>query len=206
MFNRFSAVEAQALSVDHIVIKVNGDFQQYLDQLEQKTGVKPLVYTINSDSNTQNAIIGLSKHSYLELSGSIRSDSSLASAVSGWAIKVDSSTESISSLKRMGFTSTEPQVNQRTRVDGSQAQWSSFGIRPKIQGQPFFLEWATDTKHPSQVAPEGCSLKKLLVSTPHPSAIRALTKTFGLTGIDTRLWFKEKLAITLTCPNGDITI
>lgn len=211
MFNNISTTDATALNIDHIVINVDDNLDAFIRQFEERTGVKPHIYT--KLQNKQNAIVHLGGQTYLEIigltSGAVGtaepSKGISGSGVSGWAVNTHNIEDTQTSLERMGFSTTDVATHHRTRTDNSNAQWSSFGVRPKIKGRPFFIQWSKETQHPSLVAPKGCTLKALNIATPHFLAMGALKKSFRLDSINTRLWYTDKLTLTLDCPKGEVS-
>ncbi len=55
-----------SLEIDHIVIAIN-DLQKGMEQFEDLTGVKPVYGGTHPDGNTQNAIVSLENHIYIEI-------------------------------------------------------------------------------------------------------------------------------------------
>jgi hypothetical protein len=64
-------------------------------------------------------------------------------------------------------------------------RWKTLAVESKfaegaINPIPFFIEWASDSTHPSSSAPAGCTIEELRFEHPRAEELRAALRTIGL--------------------------
>jgi hypothetical protein len=62
-----------------------------------------------------------------------------------------------------------------------------------VQPVPFFIQWSSDSLHPSQDSPKGCELQTLEIEHPNPGDLTTMLKNLGIEanvtqGKEPRVW------------------
>jgi hypothetical protein len=188
----FSTSVALHAQVDHLVVGVRS-LAEGIAQFERLTGVKAAIGGTHPGRGTENALVSLDNGSYLEIIAP-QPDAKLAPQNEGmrglvnlkviaWAIRVSDVDEAVAALKAAGFATTGPQPGARVTPTGERLEWRTFGLADRTIGvAPFFIKWATTTKHPSTSAPGGCSLEGLEVQDPASERLAAALSALDVTG------------------------
>ena len=70
---------------------------------------------------------------------------------------------------------------------------------------PFFIEWASDSLHPSQDSPRGCELLALEVAHPKAADVNAVLAKLGIEAA-VKSGQRARLSATLRTPKGDSSL
>lgn len=196
--------------IDHVILGID-DLQKGIAELERATGVRAEFGGAHPGRGTQNALISLGGHHYLEILAPNPKDSGVAEARKelggltalrpvGWAAH----SEDLAGLKqRLGDQAGEIRPGARNRPDGSRLSWKTLGFTSGNPLLPFFIEWDRETKHPSTTSPSGCRLKGFFLEDPAPDSLRETLRAAGL-GIEVREGREQRIRIALSCPRGDV--
>ena len=70
---------------------------------------------------------------------------------------------------------------------------------------PFFIEWGTDSIHPSRDAPPGCRLERFVIAGPNPAE---LSSTFERLGVDVAVERAGRIQLRarITGPKGALEV
>ena len=80
-----------------------------------------------------------------------------------------------------GFGIEGPQLGSRMRPDGRPLQWKTIRLADQPYGLiPFFIQWASDTVHPSVDSPPGCRLTGLEFAHPQPDVVTQMLQKLGI--------------------------
>jgi len=196
--------------IDHVILGID-DLQKGIAELERATGVRAEFGGAHPGRGTQNALISLGGHHYLEILAPNPEDSGVAEARKelgglaslkpvGWAAR----SEDLAALKqRLGSQAGELRPGARNRPDGSRLAWKTLGFATENPLLPFFIEWDRDTQHPSTTSPSGCQLTGFSLEGPDPEATRKTLRTAGL-AIEVREGKEPRIRISLSCLKGDV--
>ena len=102
-----------------------------------------------------------------------------------FAVRTNAITAVAASLQRAGVQVIGPLDGSRRTASGELLRWKTLGVESKFQlGEidpiPFFIDWATDTTHPSKSAPSGCELEDLRFEHPRADELRVALGAIGL--------------------------
>jgi hypothetical protein len=70
---------------------------------------------------------------------------------------------------------------------------------------PFFIEWDSNSLHPSVDAPSGCRLADLRIDTPNPDGLKALAAKLQL-DVQIRQSNELRLTATIVGPRGSLRL
>jgi Glyoxalase-like domain len=204
------------LTLDHVLVGI-ADLDAGIRQLAALTGVSPVRGGQHPGRGTQNALLSLGPHTYLELiapkadAGSDRLAQELARLHEltpvGWAIGTRHAEAATASLRADGLRTGPLQPGSRVRPDGKLLAWRTAEILPAGRLNPFLIEWSPTTTHPAADSPSGCTLLSLTVLGPP-------TETTGLDRLAAELREPVKvqaateasLRLSLHCPTGEVTL
>jgi catechol 2,3-dioxygenase-like lactoylglutathione lyase family enzyme len=176
--------------LDHILLGCS-DLDRGIAFVEERTGVRPGFGGVHPGRGTQNALLSLGTRRYLEIIAPDPKQSSVEqySVISklkeprliGWAAPRDDVDQFAERLRLNGIAFEGPQPGSRQRPDGKILHWKALRLKDDHGGLlPFFIEWSTDTTHPSVNAPGGCHLESFELFTPDPDALAKTADQLGL--------------------------
>ena len=197
--------------LDHILLGCN-DLDKGIAFVEEKTGVRAAFGGVHPGRGTQNALLSLGEHRYLEIIApdpkqtSVQQYSVIKDLATprliGWAVHPGDIDALGKRLRDSGVAVEGPRSGSRARPDGRVLHWKALGLADDRHGLlPFFIQWSADSVHPSTDAPAGCRLEHFGLVSPDPDE---LTKTLQRFGIDAPIERGEKnqLRARLSGPKG----
>src|SRR6266436_7274128 len=147
--------------LDHILLGCN-DLQRGIAFVEQHTGVRAAFGGVHPRRGTQNALLSLGTRRYLEIIAPDPQQTSSSSELPaklkklteprlvGWAAHPGDLQVLAADLARAGVAAEGPTPGSRKRPDGSVLHWKTVNLKDDADGLlPFFIEWSTDSSHPS---------------------------------------------------------
>jgi len=167
--------------LDHILLGCN-DLQRGIDFVEQHTGVRAAFGGVHPGRGTQNALLSLGTRRYLEIIAPDPQQNASAELASmlkklteprlvGWAAHPGDIQVLAADLAKAGIAEG-PTPGSRKRPDGNVLHWKTLNLKDDANGLlPFFIQWSTDSTHPSADAPSGCQLLRFELLTPDPAAL-----------------------------------
>lgn len=215
---RHTAVPAVP-AVDHLLLGI-GDLDSGVAWVEKTTGVKAVVGGTHPGVGTRNALISLGSRRYLEILAPDPEQSafnfridlralSLPRLVT-WAAAANDIDAVARQARAAGFEVFGPQAGSRSRPDGEVLKWRTLGVKSDLAGGgvdpiPFFIQWESDSAHPSQDSPKGCELTAFGIEHPQPAAVNDV---LGKLGIEAGVKAGERVALwaTLRTPKGNINL
>jgi catechol 2,3-dioxygenase-like lactoylglutathione lyase family enzyme len=167
--------------LDHILLGCN-DLDRGIAFVQEATGVRAVFGGVHPGAGTRNALLSLGENHYLEIiapdpqqpaSADARDLEKLEEPVLvGWAAHPGDIEAFAARLRQGGVAATGPNPGSRKRSDGRVLKWKTLVLRDDAGGLlPFFIEWSTDSLHPSVDSPQGCSLLTFEALTPKPDAL-----------------------------------
>jgi glyoxalase-like protein len=202
-------------SLDHVILGCS-DLDAGVDYVYQRTGVRAAAGGVHPGAGTRNALLSLGTLRYLEIiapdplqaaSTDPRHVASLKNpALVGWAIHRTDVDQFAAVLQSAGVDSVGPKPGSRARPDGTTLTWKSLALKDDSNGVlPFFIEWGSNSLHPSVDAPAGCTLADLSIGTPTPAKLAALTRKLQL---DVQLHESNELqlAAIIVGPKGNLPL
>lgn len=201
--------------LDHVILGCN-DLDAGVEYVYQRTGVRAAAGGVHPGAGTKNALLSLGTSRYLEIiapdplqatSSDPRHVADLKNpALVGWAVHRDDLKKFAADLQNDGLEPLGPKPGSRTRPNGITLKWSSLTLKTDDNGvMPFFIEWDSNSRHPSMDAPTGCRLTDLWIGGPDPAALRALAAKLHL-DVEVRKSNELRLAATIVGPNGSLQL
>ncbi len=127
------------------------NLERALSDFEKATGVHPILGGTHP-SGTQNALVSLSRGTYLELiaPGPDAKPSHFISDLTkldkltpiGWAVSGPDAQVIQERLSKNGFFLTGPKAGSRLTPSGTTLRWETFQLKDEFPGAPFFIQWA----------------------------------------------------------------
>jgi hypothetical protein len=201
------------VTIDHVMVGI-ADLEQGIRLLSQLTGVAPERGGQHPGRGTQNALLSLGPHTYLELiapagepTGEMKGLVDLhALTPIGWAIGTKDLTATKSRLEAVGFRVSAPRDGSRLKPDGQTLRWRTAALED-VPGDltPFLIEWSAQTPHPAKTSPGGCMLASLDLRGPKLERLTKLVTELRL-GATVHEGTAPEVGLTLDCPAGRITL
>jgi len=185
-------------SLDHILLGCN-DLERGIAFVQERTGIPAVFGGVHPGRGTQNALISLGEPSrrelnprrYLEIIAPDPKQSSVGQysviqnlkepRLIGWAAHRDDLDQFAARLLKEGIQFDGPQPGSRQRQDGQVLHWKALRLKDDHGGLlPFFIEWSSDTIHPSVDAPRGCHLESFELLTPDPEVLKKTADQVGV--------------------------
>lgn len=210
------AVDGVPTLLDHIIFGCN-DLDRGISFVEEHTGVRAAFGGVHPGRGTRNALLSLGERRYLEIIAPDPKQSLLRSRFGklkemsrpqlvGWAVHPENSEALAKRLRDANVSFEGPTDGSRQRPDGKLLRWKTLDFKDDRSGLlPFFIEWSTDSTHPSVDAPSGCRLVSFAVATPDPDE---LAKDFRLLKIDITITHGDKPALLahIAGPKGELSL
>jgi catechol 2,3-dioxygenase-like lactoylglutathione lyase family enzyme len=201
-------------NLDHILLGCK-DLERGIAFVEQRLGVRAAFGGVHPGRGTQNALLSLGELRYLEIIAldPAQPDSQYPLAaylrgiteprLVGWAAHPGDLGVFASKLREAGVVFEGPTPGSRKRPDGRLLQWRTLNLKDDSGVLPFFIEWSTDSPHPSSDAPQGCRLLRFELASPDPDVLR---KMVGALSLDVAVVTgpKAQLRATVVGPKGQL--
>jgi hypothetical protein len=202
--------------LDHLVYGAP-DLDRAIEEVEQKTGVRPAYGGKHAGGLTHNALLSLGPGRYLEIIAPVR-DAPLAGELpfglasigeprlAAWAVTVDDLEGRVQAAKKAGYDAGPIISGGRELPDGSSLSWR-LAVRPQPAGDglvPFPIQWQSEP-HPSATSPDGCEFVSLRGEHPEPAAIEVLLNALAV-DISVERGPTPRLIATLDTPNGRVEV
>jgi len=206
-------------AVDHLLLGVS-DLDRGIAEIERITGVKAAIGGSHPGVGTRNALISLGGKQYLEI---IAPDPTQAAynfhidvrtliqpRLITWAALTTDIGATAKQARESGYQIFGPRDGSRERPDGKVLKWKTLGVLTKFGFQsvepiPFFIEWASDSAHPSQDSPKGCELEAFEIEHPNPVSVIGALKGLGIEA-EVRQGKNVRLMATLKTPKGNVEL
>src|SRR5262245_60231202 len=207
-----SALRSDLSRIDHVILGVN-DLKKGIDEFERLTGVRPVSGGVHPGRGTQNGLVSLGNHQYLEILAPnpnetippeneyLRQLSSLKGA--GWAVRIDNLLSLRETLRGEHIETGEIRPGARNSPDGGRLAWKSMPYAGGDRRLPFFIQWDPAASHPSSTSPGGCKLTALRIEGRDVDRLKTSLRAAGLE-IDTREAKDAAIRVSLACPKGAV--
>lgn len=203
----------EVVAIDHLILGVS-DLDDGVSQFQRLTGVRPVIGGKHPGRGTQNALVSLGSHEYLEIIAPVPG-AELADEFAalpsmkdltpiGWAVSSSDIARTAQRLNHGGYETSAPQAGSRVRPDGTRLEWKSLDIsKPSMKVPPFFIQWGKSSLHPSMTSPDGCTLSSLQLAESPSEPLRNLVLKLGL---DVRVseGGESVMSLKLRCPSGSV--
>ena len=221
-FPSLGAVKVPA-SLDHILLGCS-DLDRGIDFVEKHTGVRATFGGVHPGRGTRNALLSLGERirdelnprRYLEIIAPDPQQSGTPDhygllkltepRLIGWAAHPGDLNQFAARLRIADIAFDGPNPGSRKRPDGRLLQWKTLNLKDDHSGLlPFFIEWSTDTTHPSVDAPRGCHLARFQLLTPDPEKLSSSATTMSL-DVEIRGSEKPQLRATISCAGVELVL
>jgi hypothetical protein len=220
--NRAGAAEdlvPTASAVDHLLLGVS-DLDRGIAWVEDRTGVRAEIGGSHPGVGTRNALLSLGGRRYLEIIAPDPAQTAFNFPIDvrklseprlvTWAAAARDVAALAKKAREAGFEIFGPRDGSRARPDGQVLQWKTLGVMNMLGADgvepiPFFIEWAPDSRHPSEDSPKGCELVALEIAHPKPADVGNVLAKLGIEG---RVKARDRavLVATLRTPKGTLKL
>lgn len=205
------------LTLDHILVGA-ADLEAGIRELTALTGVTPVRGGQHPGRGTQNALLSLGPHTYLELIAPVAGAPAnemtkglaglRALTPVGWAVGIHHGEAAMRRLEAAGLHAGPLTPGARVRPDGRRLAWSTAELLPAGDLNPFLIEWSADTVHPSADSPGGCTLVSLTALGPAAATagIARLAAALGGEPVTVEAAREPALRLVLQCSARRVTL
>ena len=181
-------------AVDHLLLGVS-DLDRGMAWVEEKSGVRAVVGGSHPGVGTRNALLSLGGRRYLEIIAPDPAQNALTLRIDlrtlseprliTWAAATRDIDALAKKAREAGLRTDGPQPGSRKRPDGTILRWRTLGLKVDLAADgvdpiPFFIEWASDSRHPSTDSPRGCELESLEIEHPKAAEVNDLLSKVGI--------------------------
>ncbi len=203
-----------AATLDH-VLWGSRDLDVAVADLYERTGVRAVFGGHHPELGTQNALVRLDEHAFLEIiapapalpAGSLaRQLAALAEpTVLMWAARTDDAAALAARAKSLGFSATSV-GGHRARAGGGTVRWTNVFVGDHGSGTlvPFFIEW-DDGYHPAEDATPGLAMTSFSIETSEPARLRAILAALEVKA-SVRKGRHERLRLAIDTPRGPLVL
>jgi glyoxalase-like protein len=202
-------------SLDHILLGCS-DLDRGIALVEESTGVRAAMGGVHPGRGTRNALLSLGERRYLEIIAPDPAQSEIVHfpqlrsmtdpRLIGWAVHSPDIAAVAKQLHESQMTFTGPDDGSRKRPDGRVLNWKTINLADDRHGLlPFFIEWSTDSVHPSKDAPAHCTLDYFEIMSADPEELASILKRIGL-DLPVQRSDKARLRALISGPKGDLAL
>jgi len=201
-------------ALDHLLLGV-ARLEDGIAWVEEQTGVKAAPGGNHPGAGTHNALLSLGHRQYVEIIApdpnqtytgplaSLLKELEMPKPIT-WAAATKDIELLAKKLRGSGVAIDGPQPGSRTRPDGRQLEWKTLRLTGQPYGLvPFFIEWASDTVHPSVDSPSGCQLTGLELYHPEPNLTGQMMRKLSIAA-EIKKSIEPGLKVQLDCPKGRV--
>lgn len=205
-------------TLDHIVYAVP-DFDQAIDDLEAKLGIKPVIGGRHLLRGTKNALMNLGKCCYLEILAIDYENTSFIGqrwmgmdlitrpTITRWAIQTDKIEEDSHIIKKQHQELGNIADGERKTPEGETLKWKmTLPVpAPEIDVIPFLIDWSASDFHPTDKLENGCILQNITLYHPQPEMVEKMLQKLSL-NMDVYKSGAPKITIQISSKNGVIEL
>lgn len=201
--------------LDHILLGVH-DLDSGIAWVEQRTGVRAAFGGVHPGRGTRNALLSLGPRRYLEiiapdpkqpLEGPAQPLAAMREPrLFNWAVHTGDIAAAAKRAVAAGFAIDGPADGSRARPDGKILRWKTCRLKDDHGGLlPFFIEWSSESLHPSEDAPAGCLLKRFALQSPEEQELQKLCRSLGV-DVAIESAAKPRLRAVINTPKGLVNL
>jgi len=206
-------------AVDHLLLGA-ADLESAMVWFERKAGVKAEAGGSHPGVGTRNALISLGRRQYLEIIAPDPRQTTFSFQIDvrklseprliTWAAATTNIDAIAQKAREAGHQIFGPRDGSRARPDGRVLHWKTLGVVNKfgledVEPIPFFIQWASDSLHPSEDSPKGCELQSFEIGHPEPANVTATLRGLGIQATVKRS-AKVTLTAALKTPKGRVEL
>jgi hypothetical protein len=201
--------------LDHIILGCS-DLDKGIEFVHEGTGVLPAVGGVHPGRGTRNALLSLGERRYLEIIAPDPAQSEIAHfpqirsmtdpRLIGWAAHPPDIAALAKQLREKKVEFTGPSDGSRKRPDGKVLNWKTLNLADDRHGLlPFFIEWSSDSIHPSKDASAKGTLDFFEILSPDPQELAATLKSIGI-DFPVQRSDKNRIQAMISGPKGDLKL
>jgi glyoxalase-like protein len=214
------AKEKVPTMLDHLLLGCS-DLDEGIAFVEQDTGIRPAMGGVHPGRGTRNALLALGPLHYLEIIApdpaqtvvpKVRAElpemlKKLATpTLVDWAVHTSDIVGVAERVKESGVAFQGPTPGSRARPDGKMLHWQTLNLDNDRDGLlPFFIQWGSDTVHPSVDAPQGCTLDSFAVVSPDSATLATEFHKLGIS-VEVESGKTAHLRAKIVGPKGTLTL
>jgi len=201
--------------LDHIILGCN-DLDKGIEFVHDGTGVRAAMGGVHPGRGTRNALLSLGERRYLEIIAPDPAQDKIVHfpqvremtepRLIGWAVHPLDIAATARQLRENRIAFQGPDDGSRKRPDGRILNWKTVNLDDDRRGLlPFFIEWSTDSVHPSKDAPAHCILDYFQIMSADPEELSATLKRIGI-DFPVQRSDKARLHALISGPKGDLKL
>jgi hypothetical protein len=201
--------------LDHILLGCS-DLDKGIEFVEKATGVRAAIGGVHPGRGTRNALLSLGERRYLEIIAPDPAQSEIAHfpqirsmtdpRLIGWAVHPPDITAVAKQFRENKVEFTGPDDGSRKRPDGTVLKWKTVNLADDRHGLlPFFIEWSSDSVHPSKDVQAKCTLDFFSILSPDPQELASTLKRIGI-DFPVQRSDRARLQAVITGPKGDLSL
>ena len=206
-------------AVDHLLLGA-ADLDAGIAWFEARTGVKAAIGGVHPGAGTRNALASLGHRQYLEIIAPDPAQSAFNFQIDlrrltsprlvTWAAASADVDATAAAAAEAGYKVFGPRDGSRARPDGVMLRWRTVGVlagfaEADVDPTPFFIQWAADSRHPSNDSPAGCRLAALEIRHPDPARLQNVLRNLGIDAVVAKS-ATTGLRATLDAPKGPLVL
>ena len=202
---------------DHLLLGVS-DLDHGIEWVDRRTGVRPALGGVHPGRGTRNALVSIGGAHYLEIiapdpaqtgvNPQFQLNTFVEPRLINFAVRTSDIEQTAASLRSGGVHVIAVRDGSRRTPAGALLRWKTLGVESKFRSGeidpiPFFIEWASDSTHPSKEAPGGCTAEDLRFEHPRAAELSAALLAMGLEANVTAA-DQARIVAVLRTPKGRI--
>lgn len=179
---------------DHLLLGIS-DLDHGIDWVERHMGVRAVMGGVHPGRGTRNALLSLGGAHYLEIiapdpAQTVKNPQFQLSAFTeprliNFAVRTNDIENTAAALRRADVHTMGLRDGSRRMPSGALLRWKALAVESKFKSGeidpiPFFIEWASDSTHPSKDAPGGCTIEDVRFEHPRADELAAALRAMGL--------------------------
>jgi Glyoxalase-like domain len=203
--------------LDHIIYG-SPDLERAIEEVRLLTGVEPIRGGTHPGRGTQNALLSLGPHTYIEILAPDPAQSPEALALAAeripasnriinWAAKCDDLEVAFRMTAGSDLNLGRIEDMSRALPSGGQLAWRLTRGALVCNGLvPFLIDW-DESPHPAMSSPSGCALQYFRAEHPDPALVKDHLASLGLQDVlEVSRGPQPRMLAGLSTPNGDVVL
>jgi len=204
--------------IDHLVYAVQ-DLHQGIAEIENLTGLRPVIGGRHTSEGTWNALMGLGPNCYFEILAPDPEQEPPARPswrdtithltshrLLRWCAKSTNLEATVRRAAENNIDLGRALPGSRQKADGSTLSWTLTDIRadPADGIIPFFIDWG-NSPHPSDSLPQGCTIDQFVAVHPAAEEMQKKLRVFDL-NLPVYPGNEKRLVAHLNTPKGKVLL
>jgi len=202
-------------SLDHLILGAS-DLALGIRWVEERTGIRAALGGVHAGRGTHNALLSLGPRCYLEILAPDPAQQKLAwfhnlpdlvePRLAGWMAHPGDLAPIAERLRNARVSFDRPHEYSRQRPDGRTLRWELLRLTDDASGVlPILIEWNSDSTHPADDAPAGCSLVHFEIAGPDPKQVQKTLRAVGI-ALPITLGDRLQLRASIAGPKGALDL